>query len=170
MHTSFTLLWSTWSPGMSVWQVWKGKAIVSDLHNIVLEAICIHLCDKYPQARRQTMTGRTEYTSRWRLILSEYNAVRARLLNSHRLLEDTNLTLFTINEKTLVSWFKVTVRRDEIKVLMQGLSLPAPHLCSSVSLPPAQQHPLAPPDPPPQHQYEKPEDRTGYTLFVSIHS
>ena len=29
------------------------------------------------------------------------------------------------NERTLVSWFKDTARRDEIKVLMQGLSLSA---------------------------------------------
>ena len=84
----------------------KGKVIVSDLKNIVMlsfltfqvflvnwvssifphlvEAICIHLCDRFPQARRQsTADGRTEYyTSRWRLVLSEYNAVRTRLLNS----------------------------------------------------------------------------------------
>ena len=85
-------------------------------------------------------------------------------LNSHRLLENTNLTLFTINERTLVSWFKDTARRDEIKVLMQGLSLPAPRLCASESLPPAQQQPSTPPDPPPppqQHQHEEPEDKIG---------
>ena len=128
----------------------------------LVEAICIHLCERFPQARKSTVDGRTEYTSRWRLVLSAYNAVRARLLNSHRLLEDTNLTLFTINERTLVSWFKDTVRRDEIKVLMQGISLPAPRLCASVALPPAQQQPSTPPDPPPQqHQQEEPEDRTG---------
>ena len=83
-------------------------------------------------------------------------------LNSHRLLENTNLTLFTINKRTLVSWFKDTARRDEIKVLMQGLSLPAPRLCASESLPPAQQQPSTPPDPPPQqHQHEEPEDKIG---------
>ena len=129
----------------------------------LVEAICIHLCDRFPQARRQiTADGRKVYSSWWRLILSDYNAMQARLVNSQRLLEDTNLTLFTINERTLVSWYKDTVRRDEIKILMQGLSLPAPPFCSSILLPPAQQCPSAPPDPPPQeHQFVEPQDRTG---------
>jgi hypothetical protein len=76
----------------------------------------LHLCDKHQQAKK-TQGGK--YTSRWRLILSDYNAVKARLLNSQRLLGDTNLTLFTINERTLLSWFKDTVRRNEIKILQR---------------------------------------------------
>jgi len=90
-----------------------------------VEALCILLCQKFPHPRREVNagTGRPVYTSRWKCILSEYNSVRARLLNSQALLEGTNLVLYTVNETTLLHWYKNSVRRDEIKLLMQGLSL-----------------------------------------------
>ena len=65
-----------------------------------MEAICIHLVEKFPTAKRGP--GQ-KYTSRWRLILTEYSNIRQRLLNSGALLEGVNLALFTINETTLVS-------------------------------------------------------------------
>ena len=36
------------------------------------------------------------------IVLSDYNSIRQRLLNSETLLESTNLVLFSINETTLV--------------------------------------------------------------------
>ena len=49
------------------------------------------------------MSGRgSGYTSRWKLVLSEYNSIRLRLYNSQALLEGTNLVLFNINEGVLV--------------------------------------------------------------------
>ena len=42
------------------------------------------------------------YTSRWKLVLSEYNSIRLRLFNSQALLEGTKLMLFNINEGVLV--------------------------------------------------------------------
>ena len=38
------------------------------------------------------------YVSRFKRVLSQYNTIRARLFNSHALLERTNLMLFNINE------------------------------------------------------------------------
>ncbi len=67
--------------------------------------------------------GKHAYTSRSKLVLSAYNSVRVRLLNSQALLEGTNLVLFTINETTLVNWYKHTERVNEIKTLLQGLEL-----------------------------------------------
>ena len=67
-----------------------------------MEAICILLAEKYPGPKRHSSPGGNRvYTSRWRLILSEYNSIRTRLLNSQTLLEGTNLALYTINETTL---------------------------------------------------------------------
>lgn len=59
----------------------------------------MRLCDSITQPRKRCGV----YTSRWKLVLSAYNSVRARLLNSQALLESTNLQLYTINEATLVS-------------------------------------------------------------------
>ena len=72
----------------------------------MVEAICILLAEKYHGPRRRSSPGGNRvYTSRWRLILSEYNSIRTRLLNSQALLEGTNLALYAINETTLVSYY-----------------------------------------------------------------
>ena len=46
---------------------------------------------------------RRAYLSRWKLVLREYSALHARLYNSSRLLKETKLALYTINQTTLVS-------------------------------------------------------------------
>ena len=46
---------------------------------------------------------RRSYLSKWKLILKDYSALRARLYNSSGLLEETNLALYVINQTTLVS-------------------------------------------------------------------
>ena len=79
-----------------------GSPASSPAKSRLVEAICILLCAQYPQPRRER-GQRPRYTSRWKLVLSAYNAIRARLLNSQALLEETNLVLYTINETTLVS-------------------------------------------------------------------
>jgi hypothetical protein len=69
----------------------------------LVEALLIKLCDKITKPRRERRArGKHVYTSRWQLVLSEYNNIRARLMSSQALLEGTNLMLFTINETTLV--------------------------------------------------------------------
>ena len=46
---------------------------------------------------------RRSYLSRWKLVLQDYNSIRARLFNSERVLEETDLALYVINQTTLVS-------------------------------------------------------------------
>ena len=43
-----------------------------------------------------------QYASRWELVVSEYNSIRARLYNSQALLEGTKLMLYSINQGVLV--------------------------------------------------------------------
>ncbi|KAK3720983.1 hypothetical protein QZH41_018540, partial [Actinostola sp. cb2023] len=128
----------------------------------IVEAICIRLCETYPLSRTQHgHRGRKVYTSRWRLVLSAYNSIRARVFNSQSL-EDTNFQLYHINESTLMNWYKDRVRRDEVKVLMQGLQSPETSLLSREKLPPALRRPSSPPaslaDP---HVFAEVEDTTG---------
>lgn len=72
----------------------------------VVEAMCIRLCDKHTQPKRTTdSSGRRTYESRWKLVLKEYSQAQARLFNSSRLMAETNLALFSINETTLRQWY-----------------------------------------------------------------
>ena len=127
-----------------------------------MEAICIHLCDTIASPQRKSRQGSTRYTSRWDRILSEYNSIRARVLNSASVLEGTTLALYPINKATLLRWYKNTTRRDEIKTLMQGLNPPIPRPCSFLPLPPAKRLCVLPPEPPQQpHEFPSPEDTSG---------
>ena len=45
-------------------------------------------------------------------------------------------------------WYKSTMRREEIAMLMQGLTLPDPRPCTSSSLPPTMEWPFSPPPSP----------------------
>ena len=113
-----------------------------------MEAVFIHLCDRITQPTKEKTSGRLVYISRWKRILSEYNSVRARMRNSEEL-EGVNLVLYTVNETSLVRWYKDQTRRDEIKILMQGqaLSCAADKLAAD-KLPPAQERPSLPNPPP----------------------
>ena len=99
-------------------------------------------------------------------MLSDYNNIRARLFNSQALLEGTNLVLFTINEATLIRWYKNSTRISEIKTLMQGIPLSLPPPCATEPLPPAVERPTEPP-PLPQdpHPFPEPEDTTGKAVI-----
>ena len=90
----------------------------------VVEAICILLCNKFTSARKASRMSihvysvalnavifsgsqQIQYASRWKLVVSEYNSIRARLYNSQALLEGTNLMLYNINEGILVIMTRV---------------------------------------------------------------
>ena len=45
-------------------------------------------------------------------------------------------------------WYKSTMRREKIAMLMQGLTLPNPRPCISSSLPPTMERPFSPPPSP----------------------
>jgi hypothetical protein len=85
------------------------------------------------------------YISRWKAILSAYNAIRGRLLYSEDVLQGTNLCLPFLNETTIKLWYKNATRRNEITTLLQGLQLPTPDLTASSSLPAAAELPVSAP-------------------------
>lgn len=57
---------------------------------------------------------------------------------------------------TQVTWYKNTTRTNEIKMLMQGLSVPQPTICASSGLPNPKARPTAPP-----HDFDESDDTRG---------
>lgn len=132
-----------------------GSPACSPSKSRVFEALCIHLCDKFSTPQKE---GR--YISHWKLILSAYNGIRQSLLNSEDLLAGTYLILPIINEATLTKWYKDHTRSSEIKMLLQGLSLPGRTLATE-PLDPPKERPLKPALPEAPMQFEEPSDTTG---------
>lgn len=66
----------------------------------LVEAICIRLCALIPSPVRTE--GRT--MTRWASIMAEYNAIRDLVLASPRVMRETEIQLFLLNQKTLIHW------------------------------------------------------------------
>ena len=78
----------------------------------LVEALLIKLCDRITKPRREWRArGKHAYTSRWRLVISEYNNICARLMSSQALLEGTHLMLFTINDTRAPQFLPNTLER-----------------------------------------------------------
>nr|XP_054600042.1 uncharacterized protein LOC107372644 [Nothobranchius furzeri] len=82
----------------------------------VVEAMCSQLCHLYPAASRVNGVSR----SRWFLICNDYMAVRQVVLNCPRLMAQTQLQLYELNQKTISQWFSYRQKRWEKGVLEQG--------------------------------------------------
>ena len=65
-----------------------------------MEAICSRLCRLHPAATR--VGGSTK--TRWSLILADYVAVKEGVLASPRLMAQTEIQLFELNQRTLSQW------------------------------------------------------------------
>ena len=110
-----------------------GSPAQSPTKSRVVEAVCSLLLERYPTAQRGDRSAGS-YRSRWKLVVSEYNAIKARLANS----TVRDIALYSINETTLKKWFQDTVRLEEVKLLLLGQPLPDPPMCSAHPLPAAQ--------------------------------
>lgn len=97
--------------------------------------VFIKLVEHHPNAKRVVKDQKVTTISKYQLILAEYNKLRGCIFNSEKLQEETNLVLFSGNESSLKTWYKNSVRRDEVKILLQGISLPNPPLCAENELP-----------------------------------
>ena len=101
----------------------------------VVEAICINISHLIQSNGKMTLAdGRKVNVSRWKLILQEYQKVRARVLNSEEL-EKTGIALFPINESFLQDWFKKSERRDQVTLLMKGREVLPARRISATPLP-----------------------------------
>jgi hypothetical protein len=101
------------------------------------------------------------YLSQWKQVVEAYSAIRARLLYSQDVLDDTDLSLPYINETTLNLWYNQTKRIDEVRTLLQGLEVPQPPLVAIERLLPAKERVPDVAEPPEPHQFVDPSDKRG---------
>ncbi|XP_041836778.1 uncharacterized protein LOC121636980 [Melanotaenia boesemani] len=104
----------------------SGPANWPDASRLV-EAVCSQLCRLHPGATR---TGGTLKT-RWSLILADYVAIRGVVLASPRLMAQTDIQLYELNQRTLSQWFTGRQRKWGRAILEQGSgAVPAPAIAS----------------------------------------
>lgn len=66
----------------------------------LVEAICSQLCRVHPSATRVKGILRT----RWSLILADYVSIREMVLGSPRLMAETTIQLFPLNQRNISKW------------------------------------------------------------------
>ncbi|MEQ2176470.1 hypothetical protein GOODEAATRI_028268 [Goodea atripinnis] len=109
----------------------SGPANWPDTSRLV-EAICSRLCRLHPVATRVGGIMRT----RWSLIHADYVSVRETVLASPRLMAQTIIQLFELNQWTISQWFTRRQKQSERSVLEQWVSIvPAPAVAEQPLLP-----------------------------------
>ncbi|XP_035986062.1 formin-like protein 14 [Fundulus heteroclitus] len=74
--------------------------------------------------------------SRWSLIHSDYVSIQETVLASPRLMAQTSIQLFELNQRTISQWFTRRQKRWERSVLEQGVAIvPAPAVADRPLLP-----------------------------------
>ncbi|XP_064815580.1 uncharacterized protein LOC135531470 [Oncorhynchus masou masou] len=99
----------------------------------LVEAICSQLCQIHPSATQSAGVKK----SRWALILADYVGIREAVLNSPRLMAQTNLQLFELNQRTISQWYSRRQKERERMVLQQGMGLAAAPSVTTQPLPAA---------------------------------
>ncbi|XP_047222832.1 uncharacterized protein LOC124869131 [Girardinichthys multiradiatus] len=109
----------------------SGPANWPDTSRLV-EAICSQLCRLHPAATRVRGIMRT----RCSLIHADYVSVPETVLESPRLMAQTTIQLFELNQRTFSQWFNRRQKQWERSVLEQGVSIvPAPAVPKQPLLP-----------------------------------
>ncbi|KAA8578286.1 hypothetical protein FQN60_016780, partial [Etheostoma spectabile] len=99
----------------------------------LVEAICSQLCQLHPKGTRSGGIRR----DRWALVLSDYVAIRAAVLASLRLMAQTDIQLFELNQRTLSQWFSRRQKEEEKAVLLQASGVMPVAALAGEPLPPA---------------------------------
>ncbi|MEQ2227297.1 hypothetical protein ILYODFUR_036267 [Ilyodon furcidens] len=98
----------------------------------LVEAICSQLCRLHPVATRVRGIVRT----RWSLIHADYMSVSETVLESPRLMAQTTIQLFELNQRTISQWLNRRQKQWERSVLEQRVSIvPAPAVPEQPLLP-----------------------------------
>ena len=90
----------------------------------LVEAIFTILCNKNLGSTTIRSPNKRQYQSRWKTILIAYQGIRSSV-NNCQLLQKTTITLFNVNETSLMLWYKDKTRTEETNLLLRGKDLPA---------------------------------------------
>ncbi|XP_042627584.1 uncharacterized protein LOC109091091 [Cyprinus carpio] len=124
----------------------------------LVEAICMKLCALHKSPTKKAGVC----TPRWSKILSDYHHIRELVLNSRRLMDETMIQLFELNQRTLIQWFQRQQKNQEMSVLAQGLTPPDPIDVADTQLPPPRKKlDDVPSTSGPKHQFILPPNREG---------
>ncbi|XP_051800340.1 uncharacterized protein LOC127532551 isoform X2 [Acanthochromis polyacanthus] len=128
----------------------------------LVEAVFIKLCNNHKSPQKKDNYALT----RWTLILRDYNKIRQLVLGNGTVMQSTTLQLFAVNQTTLVQWHNKRLKRQDCRILLQGVNLPATISVAPMPLPPPQVRPTAAPTRPgPQHEYNLPESTAGQAVL-----
>ncbi|XP_078795050.1 uncharacterized protein LOC144988490 [Oryzias latipes] len=124
----------------------------------LVEAICIKLSRLHKTPTKKAGVS----TPRWSKILTDYHHIRDLVLSSRRLMEETMIQLFELNQRTLIQWFQRREKNQERSVLAQGLTPPEPVAVAASDLPaPRQKMDEAPSTSGPKFKFILPLNRAG---------
>lgn len=124
----------------------------------LVEAIFTRLCHIHRSPRRKGKGS----LSRWSLILEDYHKIRLLILSNGAIMQDTTLQLVEVNQTTLVQWHNGRVKKQDERLLLQGMDLPDPHGVAAETLPPASVRAVAPPQVQgDKHVYNLPHSTAG---------
>ncbi|XP_073802863.1 uncharacterized protein [Danio rerio] len=124
----------------------------------LVEAICTKLCAVHKSTSKKAGVR----THRWSKILTDYHHIRDLVLGSRRLMDETVIQLFELNQKTLIQWFQRRQKDQEMSVLPQGLTPIDPIAVAATQLPlPRGKLDEAPTTSGPKHQFVFPPNKEG---------
>ncbi|KZS01500.1 Uncharacterized protein APZ42_001824, partial [Daphnia magna] len=135
----------------------------------VVEAICVQLMNEITSPTRKSNKD-SEYVSRYGRIVLRYNEIKHYVSQSTILMERTGITLFQINESTLSTWHKNSIRVEEIKTLLQGGKLLTVSLCATEPLLSANDRPTQSSQLSNHMVFEEPQDNTGLAQVRRRHT
>ncbi|KAL1005000.1 hypothetical protein UPYG_G00053240 [Umbra pygmaea] len=131
----------------------------------LVDAICTKLCALHKSPTKKAGVC----TPRWSKIFLDYHHIRELVLNSRRLMDETMIQLFELNQKTLIQWFQRQQKKQEMSVLAQGLTPPDPIAVADTQLPPPrEQLDEAASTSGPQHRFILPPYREGQAPLLRL--
>ena len=109
----------------------EGGAAQKPDSNRYMELIIIKLCSAYPSPVKEG----GKRMDRWSQIARGYKNIRELVVNSPRVMDQTGITLFAINNKTLTAWYNSRTKDQERRMLEQNIRLAEPCMTARTSLP-----------------------------------
>lgn len=98
--------------------------------NRYMELLIIKLCTAYPSPIKKG----SKRVDRWSQVSRAYRNIRELISNNPRVLNQTHIALFGINNATLLQWYNKRTREQERQMLEQNIRLPLPQMTADQPL------------------------------------